>query len=84
MQQPQFIMGVSSKFCLANKRIFSENAGFFDDEIIQSSHKMQNAMYVVSDEPGLGIKVNEDYLRNSKFKQWATSAQRNDGSVTNW
>ena len=51
---------------LETRESSAENAGFFDDEIIQSSHKMQNAMYVVSDEPGLGIKVNEDYLKNSK------------------
>ena len=70
---------------LETRESSAENAGFFDDEIIQSSHKMQNAMYVVSDEPGLGIKVNEDYLRNSKFKQWdPPQLERNDGSVTNW
>ena len=70
---------------LETRESSAENAGFFDDEIIQSSHKMQNAMYVVSDEPGLGIKVNEDYLRNSKFKQWDPhQLERNDGSVTNW
>ncbi len=70
---------------LETRESSAENAGFFDDEIIQSSHKMQNAMYVVSDEPGLGIKVNEDYLKNSKFKQWdPPQLERNDGSVTNW
>ena len=70
---------------LETRESSAENAGFFDDEIIQSCHKMQNAMYVVSDEPGLGIKVNEDYLRNSKFKQWdPPQLERNDGSVTNW
>ena len=70
---------------LETRESSAENAGFFDDEIIQSSHIMQNAMYVVSDEPGLGIKVNEDYLRNSKFKQWdPPQLERNDGSVTNW
>ena len=70
---------------LETRESSAEKAGFFDDEIIQSCHKMQNAMYVVSDEPGLGIKVNEDYLRNSKFKQWdPPQLERNDGSVTNW
>ena len=70
---------------LETRESSAENAGFFDDEIIQSSHKMQNAMYVVSDEPGLGIKVNEDYLKKSKFKQWdPPQLERNDGSVTNW
>ena len=70
---------------LETRESSAENAGFFDDEIIQSSHKMQNAMYVVSDEPGLGVKVNEDYLKNSKFKQWdPPQLERNDGSVTNW
>ena len=70
---------------LETRESSAENAGFFDDEIIQSSHKMQNSMYVVSDEPGLGVKVNEDYLKNSKFKQWdPPQLERNDGSVTNW
>ena len=70
---------------LETRESSAENAGFFDDEIIQSSHKMQNAMYVASDEPGLGVKVNEDYLKNSKFKQWdPPQLERNDGSVTNW
>jgi hypothetical protein len=46
---------------------------------------MKNAMYEVSDSPGLGITVNEDYLKKSKFKQWdPPQLERNDGSVTNW
>ena len=70
---------------LETRESSAENAGFSDNEIIQSSHKMVNAMYVVSDEPGLGIKVNEDYLKKSKFKQWdPPQLERNDGSVTNW
>ena len=70
---------------LETRESSAENAGFSDDEIIQSSHKMVNAMYVVSDEPGLGIKVNEGYLKKSKFKQWdPPQLERNDGSVTNW
>ena len=70
---------------LETRESSAENAGFSDNEIIQSSHKMVNAMYVVSDDPGLGIKVNEDYLKKSKFKQWdPPQLERNDGSVTNW
>ena len=70
---------------LETRESVAENAGFSNDEIIQSSHKMKNAMYVVSKEPGLGISVNEDYLKNSKFKQWdPPQLERNDGSVTNW
>ena len=70
---------------LETRESSAENAGFSDNEIIQSSHKMVNAMYVVSDEPGLGIKVNEGYLKKSKFKQWdPPQLERNDGSVTNW
>ena len=70
---------------LETRESASENAGFSDEEIIQSSHKMKNAMYEVSDSPGLGITVNEDYLKSSKFKQWdPPQLERNDGSVTNW
>ena len=70
---------------LETRESAAENAGFTNDEIIKSSHYMENAMYVVSKEPGLGISVNEDYLKNSKFKQWdPPQLERNDGSVTNW
>ena len=70
---------------LETRESASEDAGFSDEEIIQSSHKMKNAMYEVSDSPGLGITVNEDYLKSSKFKQWdPPQLERNDGSVTNW
>ena len=70
---------------LETRESAAENAGFTNDEIIKSSHFMENAMYVVSNEPGLGISVNEDYLKNSKFKQWdPPQLERNDGSVTNW
>ena len=70
---------------LETRESAAENAGFTNDEIIKSSHCMENAMYVVSKEPGLGISVNEDYLKNSKFKQWdPPQLERNDGSVTNW
>ena len=70
---------------LETRESASENAGFSNDEIIQSSHNMKNAMYEVSDSPGLGITVNEDYLKNSEFKQWdPPQLERNDGSVTNW
>ena len=70
---------------LETRESASENAGFTNEEIIQSSHKMKNAMYEVSDSPGLGITVNEDYLKKSKFKQWdPPQLERNDGSVTNW
>ena len=70
---------------LETRESAAENAGFTNDEIIKSSHNMENAMYVVSNEPGLGVSVNEDYLKNSKFKQWdPPQLERNDGSVTNW
>ena len=70
---------------LETRESASEDAGFSNKEIIQSSHNMKNAMYEVSDSPGLGITVNEDYLKNSKFKQWdPPQLERNDGSVTNW
>jgi len=69
----------------------SENQGFHyltdknGDEIFNLSHKMKGAMHHVSDEPGLGIEVNEDYLKNSEFKSWnAPQLHRTDGSVTNW
>lgn len=70
---------------LETRESASENAGFSDDEIIKLDHKMKNAMFVVSDTPGLGITVNEEILKESKFKKWGPpQLERNDGSVTNW
>ncbi len=63
----------------------SENAGFSNDEIIKIDHKMENAMFKVADTPGLGISVNEEILKESKFKKWdPPQLKRTDGSVTNW
>jgi galactonate dehydratase len=39
----------------------------------------------VPDVPGLGIEVNEDYLKQQAFKFWeAPHLHRQDGSYTNW
>jgi galactonate dehydratase len=46
---------------------------------------LEGAHYVVSDEPGLGVVVNEDLLSADTFKfSEAPHLQRRDGSVTNW
>jgi len=70
---------------LETRESASENAGFSNDEIIKIDHKMENAMFKVADTPGLGISVNEEILKESKFKKWdPPQLKRTDGSVTNW
>ena len=69
----------------------AENLGFTNltdddgNEIFNLSHKMEGALHQVADMPGLGIEVNEGYLKNIQFKSWnAPQLHRTDGSVTNW
>ncbi|MBM01606.1 MAG: galactonate dehydratase [Chloroflexi bacterium] len=70
---------------LETRESASENAGFSNDEIINIDHKIENAMFRVADTPGLGISVNEEILKESKFKKWdPPQLKRIDGSVTNW
>ena len=46
---------------------------------------LENAHYVVSDKPGLGIEVNESLIEKQSFKFWeAPHLRRRDGSFTNW
>ena len=70
---------------LETRESASENAGFSNDEIIKLDHKMENAMFKVAETPGLGVSVNEEILKKSKFKKWdPPQLKRVDGSVTNW
>ncbi len=70
---------------LETRESSSENAGFSNDEIIKIDHKIENAMFKVAETPGLGISVNEEILKKSKFKKWdPPQLKRVDGSVTNW
>ncbi len=48
-------------------------------------HKLEGSRFPVPDSPGLGVEVNEDYLKAQTFKYWeAPHLHRLDGSYTNW
>jgi galactonate dehydratase len=57
----------------------------YDDEIFPSQLKLQGAGIAVPDVPGLGVEVDEEYIKRQSFKFWeAPHLRRRDGSVTNW
>ncbi len=59
--------------------------GFDNSEFFPVQPQLEDAVYPVSDAPGLGVEVNEDLLARQSFKFWeAPHLRRNDGSVTNW
>ncbi|WP_380056131.1 mandelate racemase/muconate lactonizing enzyme family protein [Falsihalocynthiibacter sp. SS001] len=70
---------------LETRQTVVENLGYHDASLFPKQIKMNGPDYLLPDEPGLGIEVNEDALR----KQVATHVEgphlrRPDGSVTNW
>jgi galactonate dehydratase len=59
--------------------------GFDSSAIFTSQPKLDGAAYPVGDAPGLGVEVDEDFIRKQSFKFWeAPHLKRRDGSVTNW
>jgi galactonate dehydratase len=59
--------------------------GFDDGEFFPVRPKLDGAVYPVTDEPGLGIEVNEELVAKQSFEFWeAPHLKRRDGSVTNW
>jgi galactonate dehydratase len=56
-----------------------------DDQIFPSQLRLEGSSIPVPDTPGLGVDVNEEYIREQSFKFWeAPHLRRRDGSVTNW
>ncbi|HEU5089926.1 MAG TPA: mandelate racemase/muconate lactonizing enzyme family protein [Roseiflexaceae bacterium] len=56
-----------------------------NDEIFPSQLRLEGSAIPVPDAPGLGVDVDEDYVRAQSFKFWeAPHLRRRDGSVTNW
>ena len=54
-------------------------------DIFPQQHKLQDSYFPVLDTPGLGVDVNEDYIKAQSFKYWeAPHLHRLDGSYTNW
>jgi galactonate dehydratase len=63
----------------------TENSNRYDESIFQSAFKVGEPTIVVPDVPGLGVEVNEEYVRSQSFKFWeAPRLRRRDGSYQNW
>ena len=75
-----------ANFCwLETRSSPAEKLGFDNAEFFPVQPRIENAVYRVSDAPGLGVEVNEDLIKQQSFKFWeAPHLKRADGSVTNW
>ncbi len=80
-----FCAAVANFSWLETRSSPAEKLGFDNAEFFPVQPRIENAVYVVSDAPGLGVEVNEDLIRKQSFKFWeAPHLKRADGSVTNW
>jgi galactonate dehydratase len=62
-----------------------ETGNRYDDEIFPNQLKLQDTSIVVPDVPGVGVEVDEEFIKRQSFKFWeAPHLRRRDGSVTNW
>jgi galactonate dehydratase len=62
-----------------------EQGNRYDDAIFPSQLKLEGTGIRVPDAPGLGVEVDEEYIKAQSFKFWeAPHLRRRDGSVTNW
>jgi galactonate dehydratase len=62
-----------------------ESGNRYDDEIFPNQLKLQGTGIAVPDMPGIGVEVDEEYIKRQSFKFWeAPHLRRRDGSVTNW
>ncbi|MGN7291982.1 mandelate racemase/muconate lactonizing enzyme family protein [Rhizobium sp. SAFR-030] len=63
----------------------TEQLGFGDPAIYPKQTRMDGPFYVVPDEPGLGVEVNEELLAAAAFEYTEPPhLRRDDGSFTNW
>ncbi|MDO8360640.1 MAG: mandelate racemase/muconate lactonizing enzyme family protein [Devosia sp.] len=59
--------------------------GFYDTSVFTTQPTLDGATYPVGTAPGLGIEVDEEFVKKQSFKFWeAPHLKRGDGSVTNW
>src|SRR5829696_1477132 len=57
----------------------------YDDAIFPNQLKLQGTGIAVPDVPGIGVEVDEEFIKRQSFKFWeAPHLRRRDGSVTNW
>jgi galactonate dehydratase len=63
----------------------TERQDYPPDEIFPLQHKLEGTGFPVLSTPGLGVEVNEAYLKEQSLKLWeAPHLHRRDGSYTNW
>jgi galactonate dehydratase len=63
----------------------TETLADWSDEIFPVQPKLVGASFPVGKSPGLGVEVNEEYLKAQEFRPWeAPHLHRRDGSYTNW
>ena len=63
----------------------TENLKFQDPELFPKQPEMDGDRYLVSNDPGLGVEVNEEKAAAQTFEFWeAPHLRRDDGSYTNW
>ncbi len=63
----------------------TEQLGFFDETIFPQQLRLEGSRFPVPDVPGLGVDVNEEYIKRQEFKYAEPPhLRKHDGSVTNW
>jgi galactonate dehydratase len=63
----------------------TEQLNFSDPDLFPTQTQQDGPFFIVPDAPGLGVEVNEEYVRKQAFKFWeAPHLRRQDGSFTNW
>ena len=63
----------------------TERQDYPPDEIFPLQHKLEGTGFPVLSTPGLGVDVNEEYIKAQSLKLWeAPHLHRRDGSYTNW
>lgn len=57
----------------------------YSEEVFPVQHQLDGSRFPVLDTPGLGVDVNEAWVKAQSFQYWeAPKLRRRDGSVTNW
>ncbi|MBI1295554.1 mandelate racemase/muconate lactonizing enzyme family protein [bacterium] len=57
----------------------------YSEEVFPVQHELDGSRFPVLDTPGLGIEVNEEWVKAQSFQYWeAPKLRRRDGSHTNW
>ena len=63
----------------------TEKMADWPDEVFPVQPRMEGSSFPVGTAPGLGVEVNEEYLKAQEFRAWeAPHLHRRDGSYTNW